>query len=103
MVEIFVKKILYLHTKKNNTNLKSMKMKNEYIDPKLKEFLIKEGVYDKFVANRKRATDIKLLPYWNNWDGTNINLAFPWLQSLEGPIFWVKISHKYENIRWLQS
>ena len=71
------------------------------INPILKKFLKKEGVYDQFIAN----TD----EYWlkiktiNKRPFDTIIEAFVWYKTPEGHDFWKNLDDKFYAIRELQS
>jgi len=50
---------------------------------KLKIFLIKENVYDKFLANG------------GNTDDIDISVSFTWSETPEGHSFWFKLYYKF--------
>ena len=76
-------------------------MEKYKINPELKKFLKKEGVYEKFVANVDE--------YWSKFNTINkcafetIIDAFLWRQTPEGHDFWKNLDDKFYAIRELQS
>ena len=70
-------------------------MEKYKINPELKKFLKKEGVYDQFIAN----TD----EHWSKINTINkrpfdtIIGAFVWDKTTEGPDFWKNLDDKYSE------
>lgn len=70
-------------------------MEKHKINPELKKFLKKEGVYDQFVANvENKVTNPLML---DDYIIYNIMYAFIWDITPEGPDFWKNLDDKYNE------